>query len=184
MGNFDLQNTYLCGCVKTMNTKRKYTKNEESRRKYTRMFYVSNGAVSERVCKTAFLLIFSISNGRLGRVIEAQAASGGLPHCDQRGKHTPANKTPEERIECVKAHIERFPKYKSHYSRNDNPNRHYLSPSLSILAMYELYKTACTEANETPVSEWKYRHIFNTEYNLSFGRYVWVWVWVGGWVGG
>ena len=73
----------------------KQSNNEESRRRFTHVFYVSNGAVSERVCKTAFLLIFLISNGRLSRVIQAQAAPEGLPHCDQRGKHTPANRRRE-----------------------------------------------------------------------------------------
>ena len=174
MANFDIQNTYLCGCIKTSNTKRKYTKREESRRKFTRVFYVSNGGISERVCKTAFLSIFSVSNGCLSRALQGQAECGGLPHCDQRGRHEPANKTQEERVAFVKAHIDRFPKYESHYSRSDNPNRNYLSPSLSVSTMYDLYKSACAEENETPVSEWKYRHIFNTEYNLSFGRYFFV----------
>ena len=54
--NFDLQNgqnAYLCGCVKVLPTKSKYTKAEESRRHFSRVFYVQNGSVSERVCKTA-----------------------------------------------------------------------------------------------------------------------------------
>ena len=138
MGNFDLQNAYLCGCVETILTKRKFTKREESRQKFSRIFYVLNGAISECVCKTAFLLIFSVSNGRLSRALQAQAACGGLPHCDQRGRHTPANKNPEEKVVSVKSHIERFPKYKSHYSRSSNPHSHYLSPSLSISTMYDL----------------------------------------------
>ena len=132
MANFDLQNTYLCSCVKTITTKQKYTKSEEFCCKFSRVFYVSNGAVSEHVCKTAFLAIFSVSNGRLSRALQAQAAGGGLPHCDQRGRHEPANKTPQERVAFVTSHIDRFPKYESHYSRSNNPNRHYLSPSLSI----------------------------------------------------
>ena len=123
------------------------------------------------MCKTAFLTIFSVSNGRLSRALQAQAAGGGLPHCDQRGRHEPANKTPQERVAFVTSHIDRFPKYESHYSRSNNPNRHYLSPSLSISTMYDLYKSTCAEENEIPVSEWKYQHVFNTEYNLSFGRY-------------
>jgi len=72
----------------------------------------------------------------------------------------------------VKERIESFPKYRSHYSRNDNPHRSYLSPMLSVPKMYSLYKEKCSETNEQPVSEWMYRKIFNTEYNLSFGRYV------------
>ena len=169
--SFDVQNAYLCGCVKILTTKRKYTKSAESRRRFSRLFYVPNGEISERVCKTAFLSIFAISNGRLSRALAAQVAGGGVPHTDQRGRHVPANKTPEEKIQIVREHIERFPRYESHYSRSDNPNRRYLSPSLSIATMYELYKEACDENNEQPVKEWKYREIFNTEYNLSFGRY-------------
>ena len=84
--NFDLQNAYLCGCVKVLNTKRKYTKSVESRRSFSRVFYVQNGDVSERVCKTAFLLIFAICNGCLGRGLTAQAEQGGTPHTDQRGR--------------------------------------------------------------------------------------------------
>ena len=57
------------------------------------------------------------------------------------------------------------------YSRNNNPNRSYLSPTLSIAKMFKLYKVKCTEADVAPVSEWVYRETFNTEYNLSFGRY-------------
>ena len=164
--NFDLQNAYLCGYVKVLPTKRKYTK-AESHRHFSRVCYVQNGSVSERVCKTAFLSIFGISNGRLGRALETQTSSGGVPHTDQRGRHEPPNKTPPEKLELVKEHIESFPAYESHYSRKDNPNRKYLSPSLSISKMY-----FCSDRRSEPVSEWKYRQIFNTHFNYTFGRYV------------
>ena len=133
---------------------------------------MQNDAVSERVCKTAFLSIFGVSNGRLGRALESQASSGGVPHTDKRGRHVPANKTPQEKLQFIKEHIEKFPCYESHYSRNENPNRKYLSPSLSIAKMYHLYKDHCTENGVVPVSEWKYREVFNTSFNLSFGRFV------------
>ena len=71
----------------------------------------------------------------------------------------------------VQEHIERFLRYQSHYSRQDNPHREYLSPSLSLATMY---KDECTEQVKPAVSEWKYRQIFNTKYNLAFGRYVYV----------
>ena len=169
-GNFDVQNAYLCGCVKVINTKKKYAKGPKSRRSFSRLYYVQNRNVSERVCKTAFLSIFAVSNGRLSRAIKAQASEGGVPHTDQRGRHEPANKTPQERIRIVKEHIERFPRYESHYSRQDNANRQYLSPSLSLAIMYKLYKEERMENGEPAVSTWKYRQIFNSNFNLSFGR--------------
>ena len=167
--DFNTQNAYLCGCVKVVNIAKRYTqRGSSSRRSCTRVYYVSNGRVSVRICKVAFLRIHAVSNGRLGRALKAQADNGGSPRGDMRGRHLPANKTTDADLEDVKKHILSFPKYRSHYSRSDNPHRHYLSPDLSITKMYLLYKHGCS----TPVSEWVYRKVFNQEFNMSFGRYV------------
>lgn len=138
-----------------------------SLQQFNRIYYVENGVVSERVCKTAFLSIFGISNGLLGRALALETAEGGAPHRDQRRCHVPVNKTPEEKIEQIKEHISKFPCYKSHYSRQYNPNCKYLSPDISISKMYALYKE---EQGEQAVSEWKYRQVFNSSFNLTFGR--------------
>jgi len=129
------------------------------------VFYLNKGGISIRVCKLLFLRTYAISNGRLDRALRAQVKEGGSPHMDQRGKHAPGNKTEQAVIDEVKQHIESFPKYRSHYSRQDNPNRKYLSPELSITKMYAMYKASA----EKPVSEWVYRKIFNESFNLSFG---------------
>ena len=130
---------------------------------------MQNDGESVQVCKEAFKSIFSVSDGRISRALKAQALLG-YPHTDQRGRHEPANKTTHDRKEYVREHIKSFPIYRSHYSRSDNPNRHYLSPTLSLSMMFQLYKEKCTEDGRQPVSEWIYRNIFNQEYNLSFGR--------------
>ena len=123
-GNFDVQNAYLCGCIKIEAVGRHYTSHgRPSRRSYTRAYYVNNGAVSVRVCKVAFLRIHGVSNGRLGRALKAQQDAAGSPHTDRRGKHEPANKTKRDDIAKVKAHIKSFPHYRSHYSRKDNPHK-------------------------------------------------------------
>jgi hypothetical protein len=120
------------------------------------------------VCKVAFLRIHGVTNGRLNRALQASAE--GSPHLDQRGRHTPANKTADDDIAFVKEHIQSFPMYKSHYSRADNPNKYFLSSDLSIAKMFELYGTHCTKEEKHPVSEWVYRKVFNENFNLSFGR--------------
>ena len=171
LGEFNVQNAYLCGAVKILEIKRRYTSAGcDSRRSKTRTYYVNNGSVSIRVCKVAFLRMHAISNGRLSRVLQGQVTSGGTPKRDARGCHEPANKTSADCIAGVKAHIESFPTYQSHYSRADSPQRRFLSPDLSIGKMYELYKSYCSEKECTPVSEWVYRKIFNEEYNFCFGR--------------
>ena len=93
----------------------------------------------------------------------------GSSHNDQRGHQPPPNKTTEESLALVWEHISSFPKYKSRYSRSDNPKRRYLSPDLSINRMYELHKEHCSRQGVNPVSKWV---VFNKEFNLSFGRYV------------
>lgn len=91
----------------------------------------------------AFLRIHAVSNGRLNCVLEARLAEKGTVHVDRRGRHTPANQTKPEDILRVKAHTDSFPKCSSHYSRSDNPHRHYLSSELSLAKMYSLYKVWC-----------------------------------------
>jgi hypothetical protein len=50
------------------------------------------------------------------------------------------------------------------------PNKRYLSPELNIIKLYQMYKEKCIEDNSEPVSEYRYRYIFNHELNFSLGR--------------
>jgi len=124
------------------------------------------------ICKTAFLRIHGVLNGRLCRVLKGQQAFSSIPKRDECGHHTPGNKTAEEDLELVKQHIESFPSYESHYPRKSNSHKKYLSPDLNITKMYLLYKEHCSETDKHPVSELVYRRVFNEDFNLSFGRYV------------
>lgn len=171
LGNFDVQNAYLTGCIQVKPVQRHYSPGA-SRRGNTRLFYVRDGEYSVRVCKSAFLLIHGVSNGRVSRALQGVVKTGGLPMQDQRGHHEPPNKTTEEDMAFICNHIESFPSYTSHYSRSDNPNRKYLSPDLSLAKMYSLYKVICTKEGKKQVSDWVYRKIFNERYNLCFGRCV------------
>ena len=140
--NFNTQNAYICGCIKVVEIKRRYTtRGSGCRRSNSRVYYVTSGSgVSVRVCKTAFLRIHDLSAGRVDRALKAFSEAGGSPHMDKRGRHTPGNKTPEDDLHFVKEHIRSFPQYQSHYSRADNPHRQYLSPELTITKMYRLYR--------------------------------------------
>ena len=108
--NFDVQNAYLCGCVKVLQVARRYSpKGAKSRRQNTRVFYVKKGAVSVRACKKMFLKMHGISDGRLERALKAQQAASGSLHCDQRGRHEPGNKTKSDTVDNIKVHIKAFP---------------------------------------------------------------------------
>lgn len=59
---------------------------------------------------------------------------------ENRGKHnTRPNMIPPEIVEQVDSHIRSFPKRSSHYSRQKNNNKMYLSPELNIKKLYALY---------------------------------------------
>lgn len=116
-----------------------------------------------------FLRTLDISNKRFTNVIKSKSDTG-VPPTDKRGKHSPSNKFDSSVTNFVKKHINSFPKFKSHYTRHQNPNRKYLDSSLNLNKMYELYKEFCTEKKKNPVKLSYYRHIFNTCFNLSFHR--------------
>lgn len=89
---------------------------------------------------------------------------------DLRGNF-PTRKTEDHEILFVKEFIDSFPRYESHYKLS-HFNKKYLSPFWNIKRLYREY---CLKFNfEYPtlktVSEWKFRQIFNTEFNLSFAR--------------
>ena len=93
--DYNTQNAYLCGCIKTIEVKRRYTdKGTSSRQKNSRVYYVDNeSATSVRICRTAFLRMHAVSGGRLDRALKAR--TGRSLHMDMRGRHSPTNKTSE-----------------------------------------------------------------------------------------
>ena len=64
-------------------------------------------------------------------------------------KYELGNKTKPEVIDAIKAHVNSFPKYKSHYSHEDNSHRQFLSSSLTLQKMYLLYKEKCEQDGTT-----------------------------------
>lgn len=70
-----------------------------------------------QVCKRFFLKTLNI-----GEAIGAQALSkkksGHFHGKDERGRHTPQNKTSEEKLARVRKHTESFPAVDPHYIRD------------------------------------------------------------------
>jgi len=100
--NLNIQNAYICGCVKVVEVAKRYTaRGAESQCSNSRVFYVRNGRVSTRVCKAAFVAIHAISNGRLEQALKAQMDLEGTSHNDQREHQPPPKKTTEESLALV-----------------------------------------------------------------------------------
>ena len=64
LGDWTAQNAFLCGSVKVTSVKRRYAKKREtsldSRRNYSRQYYINDNGMSTRVCKKAFLAIYAM----------------------------------------------------------------------------------------------------------------------------
>lgn len=166
LGDHNLQSSFINSAITINNPVRK---TEQSvRKKSVSCTYELAG---HRVCKEFFLKTLDETSKRIQNIINNKNTSGsGISPKDKRGHKAPGNKIPEMSVQLVKEHIQSFPRYTSHYSREQAPNRKYLNPGLNLRKLYVLYKEFCQEKNVEPVKESFYRHIFNTSFNLSFHR--------------
>lgn len=85
---------------------------------------------------------------------------------EKRGKFS-TRKTDDSDVVYVKSFISKFPSYESHY-KISRSNKKYLSPFLNLKRMYREYEIQCNFEKRNKVKEWKFRQIFDTEFNLSF----------------
>ena len=67
----------------------------------------------------------------------------------------------------VRQHIRSFETVESHYCRRDS-KKLYLPQDLSLSKMYRLYKDHCSNIGVTPVNQYIYNDVFNSEFNLAF----------------
>ena len=86
---------------------------------------------------------------------------------ENRGKHTPYNKTEQTKLLRIREHNESFPKVGSHYIRKTS-TRQCLGPELNISRMYDLYQAKRKLDCEEPASNFIYSKVFNEKYNFSF----------------
>lgn len=100
---------------------------------------------------------------------------------DNRGRHSNRpNKINEGIVAQIDEHIRSFPRRKSHYGREDNQKRYFLSSELNIAKMYRLYLEKfepeqyalledCKEMKPIVTYDFYCRQ-FNLNHNVSFGN--------------
>lgn len=98
-----------------------------------------NGSI-ETVCKNMFQSVYGLTKFKVDYLVQklkhAPAPVTSLE--DRRGRHEPKNKKIEER-KAMLEHIEKYPKYESHYTRRDTEKK-YLQSHLNITMLYNEYK--------------------------------------------
>lgn len=128
-------------------------------------YYLTDGnGKHEEVCHTFFLRCFQIPRTTLANAIKSMVTNESAT--DRRGKF-PTRKTKPRDLKFVKRFIRKFPCYRSHYGASKT-TRKYLNPSLNISRLYREYKIVCQFEKRKIVSEWKFRDVFNTDFNLGF----------------
>jgi hypothetical protein len=117
------------------------------------------------VCKTAFINLHGITSARLRRIQISLVMTGASPK-DLRGRHKDRpTEYPTELLNLIEMHINSFQPRQSHYTRRKNPERMYLSESLTMKDMHRMF--VAEYCLNIPYNV--YWHIFRTKFNIKFG---------------
>ncbi|CAI6374563.1 unnamed protein product [Macrosiphum euphorbiae] len=175
------QDTFLSGLIQISDVlRRRPINNEKPNRSVACSYKVRFGTDELKVCKTAFCSFFGIGKAVVERVFTKLRQNIPSPK-DLRLKHTVRpNKLPDNILFQLSAHIQSFPKCISHYSRQDNNEKRYLSAELSVHKMYEMYiekyepdiyEILINGRKAKPIVKYPYfLKYFNNNFNLSFGN--------------
>lgn len=148
----------LMTCAVQKDAKQSHSTEHKKNRLHTRYYSI----YGTPVCKKALLSTLQINDSRLDTAFHKYLNCDTLS--DLRGQACGGwNALPLSKTDEVRAHIESFPKYVSHYTR-EKTNAKYLNANLSLSKLYQLYK----EEAEGPVSESFYKNIFCERFNLRF----------------
>ncbi|XP_068237627.1 uncharacterized protein [Palaemon carinicauda] len=168
LADFSLQNAYIAEKVILAPVLKKCgdKASDKFAKTCSRNYYIKlkEGGDDVRVCKTAFLNLHGLSNGRVDRVLQAVACKSPYALQDRRGHHSPKNKTKEEDVEYASSHMISFLK---EYPNEDGrgPSNFYLPQDFNIQKMYLMYKQLCLQNGRTPVGCFVYRKILKERFN-------------------
>lgn len=166
MGNTELQKQFVSKYVAKQQKARCYTNGSSSRRQFTYTYTLLKHDNTIKVCKSFFLATLGIRQDFVFNAISKQRVDGTMT-LDSRGQHSNHVCVPESVVDGIREHIRSFPTMPSHYCR-ESSKKDYLEAGLNISIMYRLYSEKCKLENNQPAKLWKYRDIFNNEFNIGF----------------
>ncbi|KAK7089570.1 hypothetical protein V1264_024516 [Littorina saxatilis] len=169
LGTYERQKDFVCTNVKqkkTVTILGEDNQPSQKKRQVCRVFTFTVEGTVHRVCKKFFLSTLAKGETYVDHALE-NTCGGVFCATGRRGKAPPHNKFSEESVNQATEHISSFPVVESHYTRKDT-QRMYLPSNLTIKKMYDLYLERCQQQEQRPVSQKKYRQIFNENFNYSF----------------
>uniref|UniRef100_A0A6P7FQ29 Uncharacterized protein LOC114331484 n=1 Tax=Diabrotica virgifera virgifera TaxID=50390 RepID=A0A6P7FQ29_DIAVI len=157
-GCYEARCALLQGCVKEIAKKR--STSVTSKRTSTRIYNLCDVSI----CKKTFLNTFQISQARVDSALKKKREQLSLK--DKRGQKTAGkNKISQEKKREMKEFIDKFPRYRSHYCRNDT-TANFLASHLNLQTVYNLYKAKHPDG----VSMSRFRKCFMEDFNLKFKK--------------
>lgn len=157
-GTFEARCGLLQGNVTEVPVGRHRNSTDKNTREFSRQYKILNIPV----CKKTFLNTYQISQSRIDLAIKKNK---NQQIQDNRGSGSGKNKISADKIEEIVKFIKLFPKYKSHYCRNNYEGR-YLAPNLNLQKLYNIY----VDSNEKSVSLPFFKKIFYQKFNLHFKK--------------
>lgn len=167
IGDIDKQRYFLAKCMKTIAPLYRYAKND-SKRSNNQAFFLQTASKPGgiRVCKTFFIATLGVTIRMIRTTLEKKT-DVGIVNPDLRGKNRLGSGIRPEVKEGVVAHINSIPRIESHYLRAQT-SREFIDGSKTLTDLHKDYVTQCEASNKSFVSLSMYRHIFNTQFNISF----------------
>jgi len=136
----DIKNMYLFKCISPVKPR---VQRLDAQRHHQMSFRYSVSVDGDKVfvCKKALSSLHQISLSKIDLVTKQCSQGMSTPKLTNQGKHSNRpTKLSLDQVTKVEEHINKFPAEPSHYSRSHNTGRMYLSSTLSINKMYELYR--------------------------------------------
>lgn len=162
--NWSKKTLFLRSLIKSRPTKENLNPVITKQKVFYDYFLTNSRGNQESVCHAFFLKCFQVPKDRVYRIMRTAISNGAA--IDNRGKKlTP--KTRKRDLNFLKKFINKFPRYYSHYGTSKSDKK-YLNPNLNIIRLYREYCIVCNFEKRKTLSEWKFRHIFDTQFNLSF----------------
>lgn len=160
MGNFNVQNTYQGAWGGGAPIKHRYCENPAQ--SYNFLFKIKMNGEFLRVCKKSFLSVHGLQNSRsrINDIIKGIKSNNNLYFLINVENIRQDKKNFD--------HIKSIPRYMSHYSRRQNPNKDYLDCDITIRVLYlEYYKEFYEKRSLLQLNEDKYKYIFCEEFNIG-----------------
>lgn len=162
--NWSQKTLFLRSFMKSRPTKEDFNPVTIKKRTTYIYFLTNDCGIREEVCFDFFSKCIQVSKKSLYHAMKTTISNEGAH--DNRGRVS-TRKTRERDLHFVRKFIKKFPCYSSHYGPSASEKK-YLHPNLNIKRIYKEYSILCDFKKQKVLSEWKFRHVFNTEFNLGF----------------